>query len=91
MFGLHAFKSGVRKAVETTLGYLWFTLHLLALPILLSFAINGFTITWTLPEWYTMFIGLLSLIQMLVVALLGILMVGVMSGLGWITGRRVSR
>jgi hypothetical protein len=91
MFGLYAFKAGARKAAETTLGYLWFTLYLLALPILLSYAINGFTITWTLPEWYTMFIGLLSLIQMLVVALLGILMVGVMAGLGWRTGRWVSR
>lgn len=53
IYGLYAFKSGVRKAVETTLGYLWFSLHLLALPFLLSFAINGFSITLALPVWYT--------------------------------------
>ncbi|MCX6100025.1 MAG: alkaline phosphatase family protein, partial [Candidatus Bipolaricaulota bacterium] len=68
MFGLRAFKAGPRKAAETALGYFWFTIYLLALPILLTFAINGFTVTWTLPEWYTLFIGLLSLIQSLIVA-----------------------
>jgi hypothetical protein len=88
MFGSCAFKAGPRKAAETALGYIWFTLYLLALPILLSFAINGFTLTWTLPEWYTLFIGLLSLIQSMIVAALGLLLVGVSAGIGWLAGRR---
>ena len=89
MFGLRAFKVGPRKAAETTLGFLWFTIYILALPVLLSFAINGFTITWTLPEWYTLFFGLLSLIQWLVVAALGLLLVGVAAGIGWLASKRV--
>jgi hypothetical protein len=88
MFGLRAFKAGPRKAAETALGYLWFTLYLLALPILLSFAINGFTVTWTLPEFYSLFIGLLCLIQSMIVAALGLLLVGVSAGIGWLFGRR---
>jgi len=82
MFGLRAFKAGPRKAAETALGYLWFTLYLVALPILLSFAINGLTVTWTLPEWQTLFFGLLSLIQSLVVASLGLLLVAFSALLG---------
>jgi hypothetical protein len=88
MFGLRAFKAGPRQAAETALGYLWFTLYLLALPILLSFAINGFTVTWTLPEFYSLFIGLLSLIQSMIVAELGLLLVGVSAGIAWLVGRR---
>jgi hypothetical protein len=88
MFGLHAFNAGPRKAAETALGYIWFTLYLLALPILLSFAINGFTVRWTLPEFYTLFIGLLSLIQSLIVAALGLVLVGVTAGIGWLISRR---
>ena len=89
MFGLRAFKAGPRKATETALGYIWFTIYLLALPILLSFAINGFSVTWTLPEFYTLFIGLLSLIQSLIVAAVGLVLVGLAAGIAWLAGRRV--
>jgi hypothetical protein len=88
MFGLGAFNAGPRKAAETALGYIWFTLYLLALPILLSFAINNFTFTWTLPEWNTLFIGLLSLIQSLIVAALGLVLVGLTAGIAWLAGRQ---
>jgi len=88
MFGLRAFKAGPRKGAETALGYLWFTLYLLALPILLSFAINGSSVTWTLPEFYSLFIGLLSLIQSMIVAALGLLLVGVSAGIAWLAARR---
>jgi len=88
MFGLSAFKAGPRKAAEIALGYIWFTIYLLSLPILLSFAINGFTVTWTMPEWYTLFIGLLSLIQCLIVAALGLPMVGLAAGISWLAARR---
>jgi hypothetical protein len=82
MFGLRAFKTSPRQAAGTALGYVWFTLYLLALPILLSFALNGFTVTWTLPEWYTLFVALLSLIQSLVVAAFGMLLVGISALIG---------
>jgi hypothetical protein len=88
MFGLRAFTISSQKAATITLGYFWSTLYLLALPILLSFAVNGFIVTWTLPEWYTLFIGLLCLIQVLVVAFVGILMTGITAGLGRIIQRR---
>lgn len=88
MFGLRAFMAGPRKAAETTTCYIWFSIYFLSLPILLSFAINGFTVTWTLPEFYTLFIGLLSLIQSLVVAALGLVLIGVAAGIAWLISRR---
>ncbi len=86
MIGLHAFKSGFRKAIETTSGFVWFTIYLLSLPVLLNFAINGVVVTWSLPEWYTLFVGFLSLIQMLIVALLGLIFLGVMAGVSRLIG-----
>jgi hypothetical protein len=87
-FGLSAFKTGPRKAAGTALGYLWFTIYLLALPILFSFALNGFSVTWTLPEFYSLFISLLSLIQSLIVAAVGLVLVGVSAGIGWLISRQ---
>jgi hypothetical protein len=87
MLGLHAFKSGARKAADTALGYVWITIYLLSFPILLNFAFNGLLVTWTLPEFYSLFIGLLSLIQVLIVAALGIVLVGISAGVGWLYKR----
>ena len=76
MLRVHAFQAGPRKAAETSLGFVFFTIYLLALPILVSFAVNGTLVTWTLPEFYTSYIALLSLIQWIFVAVLGLLLAG---------------
>jgi hypothetical protein len=49
----------------------------LALPILLNFAVNGVTISWTLPEFVSQYLGFLAIAQGLFVALFGLLLVGV--------------
>jgi hypothetical protein len=82
MFGLRTFITGPRKSAEITLGYVWFTTYLLSLPIMLNFAVNGLTITWTLPEWHTIYISLISLIQLLIVAVVGLLLVGISALVG---------
>lgn len=51
MLRLQTFRVGSRKAAETTLGFVGFIIYLLALPILVSFAVNGFVVTWTLPSF----------------------------------------
>jgi len=45
----------------------------LLLPVLLSFALNGFLPEWTLPDFDTTFVALLSAIQLLVCGALGVL------------------
>ncbi|MBN2388090.1 MAG: alkaline phosphatase family protein [Anaerolineales bacterium] len=77
MFGLGIFKQTPRRAAQASLAYVWMTLYLLALPVLLSFAINGALITQSLPEFYTVYLALLSLAQAIVVATFGILLTGV--------------
>ena len=76
MLSLHAFQAGSRKASEATLGFVFFSIYLLSLPILVSFAVNGILVTWTLPEFYTSYIALLSLIQWIFVAVFGLVLTG---------------
>lgn len=70
-----------RQAAETTLAFTFVTLYSLALPILLSFVLNGIFITWTLPDFSSMFVGFLSTLQSLVVAAVGLALAGVAAGI----------
>jgi hypothetical protein len=58
--------------------------YLLALPALWSIFLNGPWTTWTLPDLASMFIGFISLIQILFTALLGLLAAGLLAArLSW--------
>jgi len=76
MARLNAFRSRPRKAAETSLGLMFMTIYLLALPILVSFAWNGLVATWTLPEFYTIFVALLSFVQIMLIVVAGLLLSG---------------
>ncbi len=84
MFGLRAFRSEARQAAGSALGFVWFVLYLLAIPILLNFAVNGVTVTWTLPEFTTQYLGFFAIAQWLFVAAAGLLLVGVSALMGQI-------
>jgi len=88
VFGAGAVRLGSRKAAETSLGFVFLTIYLLALPVLVSFAVNGPLVTWTLPEFYTSYIALLSLIQGLFVAVIGLLLTGIATGMAWLIAKR---
>lgn len=75
-FILGAFQFKPRRAAKAAMGLVMVTLYLLSLPVLWSFAWNGALITWTLPEFTSSFLSLLSLIQILMVSVLGLLFVG---------------
>jgi hypothetical protein len=78
-FPLHTFKRAPLQAAAITLGSTGVILYLLALPILWSFALNGALVTWTLPDMASMFMGFLSILQSMVVAVVGLLLTGVVS------------
>jgi hypothetical protein len=44
--------------------------------VLWSFALNGATITWTLPDMGSTFLAFIALIQILLVAALGLVLTG---------------
>jgi hypothetical protein len=75
MVRLHAFEHSPLEAAETSMNFTFITLYLLALPILVHFAVNGVVVTWTLPEFYTIFIALLSLIQWRLLVAIGLLLI----------------
>jgi hypothetical protein len=59
------------------------TLYLMSLPVLWSFALNGAVVTWTLPDFPSMFLGFLALLQVLVVAAVGLLLSAGAAGIAW--------
>ncbi len=77
MLGLRAFRQGARQAAESALGIVWFVLYVLSIPILLNFAVNGVTSTWTLPEFTVQYLGFFAIVQALFVSAIGLLLVGV--------------
>lgn len=87
MFGLRAFRLGPRQAAGSALRFVWFVLYLLALPILLSFAVNGLVVTWTLPEFTTQYLGFMGVVQWLIVAAAGLLLVGASALIGKLSKR----
>jgi len=72
-----SFKTTARQAAETTLALTFVILYLLSLPILWSFSLNGVFVTWTLPDMASSFMGFLSTLQSLIVAVVGLLLSGV--------------
>lgn len=77
MLGQGAFKQAPTSAMLTSLGFVLALLTLLALPFGVSFALNGLTITWILPEFLSYFIAFLTLLQALFSSLAGLLLLAV--------------
>ncbi len=77
MLGLRALRGSARIAAETSLGLTFAVIFLLALPVAVSFVLNGPVVGWTLPEFNSTFLSFISLIQGLIVSVLGILLAGI--------------
>lgn len=71
------FKSAPGESAGKVMAFTFTTLYLVSLPILWHFALNGALVTWTIPDMAGMFMGFLSILQVLVIAVFGLLLVGV--------------
>jgi hypothetical protein len=58
--------------------------YMLSIPVLVSYALNGWKPTWTLPDFLTAFLALLSSIQILIVAAGGLVLGLVAMGVKWV-------
>src|SRR4030042_1342480 len=76
LLGTNLYKLGTRQAAITTMKFVLTTLSVLSIPLFIHYVINGATVTWTLPDFLTSFLGLLFLIQTLMVAAIGLVLVG---------------
>jgi hypothetical protein len=66
------------------------TIYVMLIPVLIHFVLNGAVATWVLPEMWTAFIGLLSLIQIIILSALGLVLMGVTAGIAMLTGKEKS-
>jgi hypothetical protein len=65
------------NAALSTLGLGYTTILVLALPVIISFVLNGVLITWTLPDYLTSYLSLIALIQILIISIATILFSGI--------------
>jgi len=76
-YKMNWFKMSPRESTEKVLAFIFVTLYLISLPILWDFAYNGALVTWTIPDFASMFMGFLSILQALVISIFGLVLVGV--------------
>lgn len=77
MVALRMYSEKPLDAANTHVAFAWTLLYVTALPALWSYAYNGAVVTWTLPDMASMFMGFLSILQMLVLAALGLVFTGI--------------
>jgi hypothetical protein len=79
IIALKPYRLSAQKAAEKGIWMTLVTLYLLALPVLYHYALNGLTPVWTLPDYASMFMGFLSMIQILAVSIVGLVYSGLLS------------
>ena len=76
-YKMNWFKMSPHESAEKVLAFIFVTLYLISLPILWDFAYNGALVAWTIPDFASMFMGFLSILQALVISIFGLILVGV--------------
>lgn len=75
-FFLGSFIKSPGASINAALSLSLIVIYLLALPVGLSYTLNGPLATWYLPDFPTMYLAFISILQIMVVALVGILLGG---------------
>lgn len=75
--GVRLFARGAGEVARLTVGWALLTVAITLLPALVSFAFNGATITWILPDFRSFFLGFLATLQALFTAAFGLLFAGI--------------
>jgi hypothetical protein len=87
-FPLRTFQARPGRAASLTIALTLVTVYLLSLPILWSYAFNGLFVTWALPEFGSLFLGMISGVQALAVAAGGLILCGVAALIAWLVSRK---
>jgi hypothetical protein len=77
--GSGMFRQSPLPAARAAQGLFSITIYLLLIPVLVHFTWNGAVPTWILPEFWSAFIALLSMIQIMIVSILGMILMGLTS------------
>ncbi len=76
-------------AAWATLRWTLISLAVASLPALFSFVLNGPVVGWTLPDFGSFFLGFLAVLQLLFIALCGLVLSGLAAMLGAAASRRL--
>lgn len=79
------------QAAHMTLGLVLTTAFINGLPAIFSFVINGVVLTWTLPNYLFEFLGMLSLIEVLIICAVGLVLTGIAALLAWLVTRNENK
>jgi hypothetical protein len=71
------FRLSPAAAAERMFGFIFTVAFIAGLPAIMHFVLNGALVTWTLPNYLFSFLFILSGIQVLVIALFGLVLVGI--------------
>jgi hypothetical protein len=85
------FKQSAGRAAESTFTLTFATLFLASLPLMLSYALNGALIGWNLPDMASMFLGFLAILQLLIVAVAGLVLAGASAGVAALIGKQKAK
>lgn len=76
------------QAAHMTLGLVLTTAFINGLPAVLSFVLNGAVLTWALPNYLFEFLGMLSLIEVLIICAVGLVLTGLTALIAWLVTRK---
>jgi hypothetical protein len=82
------FRGGGLSSANHSILFTLFSLYILTVVALVNFSINGWVITWTLPDFLVQFLGFLAVIIALFIALSGLILTGVAALTGWLMNKR---
>jgi hypothetical protein len=77
LIALRVYSEKPLQAVNIHLAFAYTALYIISLPAFWSYAYNGAFVTWTLPEMASTFMAFLSILQMLILAAMGLLFTGI--------------
>jgi hypothetical protein len=82
LLGAKIYRMRPIKAAKVTVKFILATLSILSIPVFIHYVINGAIVTWTLPDFLFSFLALLFLVQILLVAAIGIFFTGLSALVG---------
>jgi hypothetical protein len=76
-FAIHLYRQGAGGAASLSMVMTLVVIYILALPVLYSYAVNGVSVTWTLPGLRSTYVAFISLFQIAFLAVAGIALAAV--------------
>jgi hypothetical protein len=88
--GTRAYRLRSMQAADISLKFILATLATLVIPIFIHYIMNGAIVTWALPDFLLSFLGLIFLIQTMIVAVVGLILIGISAIIGLLSYKKLT-